>query len=215
MKLPTNQELGAGLRRWREETNHQKTVKIMAEKLRKSGKNVTMAKIASWERGKSFNYERLVKTVLPTYKIEDVDIFLDYCRVPRVSEIAVIEAIKFLPSLLEIGIESKHVNPDCLGENRTRIDVVSLKARTTSGTPWTRHDGHEFVLVLIGKVACEFAEESDGERTLHTLTKGMAIAFNSGLYHRFLNPFDEDAEVVAAKPTFGGIAGRNSVMPVP
>ena len=94
------------------------------------------------------------------------------------------------------------VAEDFLGEHRTRIDRVEFQAGTNSVTRWNNHDGHEFVLILKGTVECEFAVGKNDARIQHTLSSGDAIAFPSGLYHRFWNASaEQEAMLVAAKPS--------------
>lgn len=184
------------------------TKQDVAERSKQKGvsKNPFKARqVTAWESGSTgLDYRRLVEDVLPAYRIDDFDTFIDYCIPPTLADITVIEDAHFGAIPIAPGITNKAVGLGFLNNHRTRIDRVEFSGKAPAEpTSWAPHNGHEFVLVLEGSVVCELAaNEHDTERFTRTLTEGQAIAFHSGLYHRFSNASETNrAKLVAAKPS--------------
>ncbi len=212
MKLPTPKQLGAALRKWREDRG--KTgPEISQESEHLSKKAFAPLQVVRWEGGKqSFSYKRLVEDILPAYEIHDFDTFLDSCRCPSLDDVTVIPANSFTRSEIREGVRDFYVTKAFLekSQHRTRIDRVVFSAGKQNTTDWGNHNGHEFVLVLKGVVTCEFAVNKRDCRQPHTLTTGMAVVFPSSIFHRFANASDtEEAVLVVAKPTNGRTADKD------
>lgn len=207
MQLPSTSELVHALIRLRNSKGWEQ--KDIAKRSHTSGgKPLTEDDVGHFERQKTqLNYDRLVKDILPAYGVADFDTFLDFCRGPSLADIRIIQTDDFSSSRITKGILDLHVSPDVLGPSRTRIDWITLEPG--SETSWGAHDGHEFVLVLVGTVKCEFASEEKGPRQEHMLTRGMAVAFPGALFHRFLNPAQKPAKVVSGRPAHSGTAWKS------
>lgn len=131
---------------------------------------------------------------------------MDFCRVPSLEDITLISAEQFTSGHLSEGVEDRFVAHSYLKrrEHRTHIDTVIFGPGKKNATPWGHHNGHEFVLVLKGKIFCEFAVEKHEKGKHFFLETGMAIVFPSSLYHIFGNTSDsEEAILVVGKPTYG------------
>lgn len=219
MKLPSYIEIRAGLRRWRDA--HGLTARDVAVASKERSQTpFRHGQVAKWETGSTgIDYRRLCEDILPAYGIEDFDTFIDYCQLPSMDDITVIEAADFARNPILHETICWFVRPNFLKNHRTRIDRVSFLPGKAKPTPWGAHYGHEFVLVLEGAVKCEFAMQPTGPRQTYTLTKGMAIAFHSQVFHCFYNDSETaTAELVVAKPTHGGTADgkpRPPVVPIP
>jgi hypothetical protein len=207
MQLPPPELLRAGLRRWRDSRGW--TAHIVAQRSKQHSKNPFVRRqVNKWESGDSrLDYATLVNDILPAYQIEDFDTFVDYCRQPSLNDVVVIQASEFGHNPMAPGTVSHAVARAFLKEHRTRIDRVTFAAGAPESTSWAPHLGHEFVLVLKGTIKCEFAVGEFDDRREVTLTDGMAVVFNSALFHRFSNGDNSrDAEIVVAKPTHAGTA---------
>jgi hypothetical protein len=203
MRLPDHKSIGAGLRRWR--GSHNWTATDVAKQ---SDNKFKSGQVTKWENGKSsFSYKKLVEVILPAYEIDDFDVFVDFCHPPSLTDIAVINTVDFTKSPIAPGTVAEYLTAGFLKDHRTRIDRVTFAANASEPTPWGRHDGHEFLLVLKGAVVCEFADREHDERKKYTLTTGMAVAFPSSLFHQVSNANkSEAAEIVAARPSRSGPA---------
>lgn len=209
MKLPDQNQLGEALRRWRQ--RKELDVETIAKRCERE-----TAQIKRWEKGEAaFTYQQLVEDIFPAYEVEDFDLFYDFCGKPKLSDVVLLKAQDFTPlSISERSIDIFTASAK-LKNIRTRIDRIKFAPGKDQVTHWGPHAGHEFVYVLKGNVVCcvsEGRDENGAER--HELTAGMAIAFPSRLFHKFVNNSDEEAELVAAKPSGSGIAGYKSHEPV-
>jgi quercetin dioxygenase-like cupin family protein len=210
MHLPPEKVLAEGLKRWRTTMLRWTAENVAMESKRKATKAFGKNQVAKWENGTSrLPYKRLVEDILPSYHIDDVDVFIDFCLPPSLDDVTVIKANDFTTSPIADGAIDQYLNTGFLKSHRTRIDKVTFQPGRTQSTPWGPHDGHEFVLVLRGEVVCEFAVQDSGDKKEFKIAAGSAIAFPSALYHRFYNASDsEGAELVAARPSRSGIAAR-------
>jgi len=209
MQLPDPIQMGASLRRWRESIGF--TAKKVADESRaKAKKPFGQAQVNKWEKGtQTFTYRRLIQDIFPSYRIDDIDVFIDFCRHPGLEDVTVIKAEEFTRSPIADGAIDQYLNRGFLKSHRTRIDKVTFPKGKAPGTSWGSHDGHEFVLVLRGAVTCEFAVEVSGEKLIRTIAAGDAVAFPSALYHKFFNASEtEEAELVAARPSRSGTADK-------
>ena len=212
MRLPNEAEIGSGLRRWRD--LHGWSAKHVAQESKRRGKQeFSEGRVNKWEKGRtSFTYKQLEESILPAYRIDDFDIFVDFCRPPSLDDVTEIDAKSFTASPIALdGAIDQYLNKGFLKAHRTRIDKVTFRQGKGQTTPWGAHDGHEFVLVLQGSVNCEFAVTADGPRKSYTISEGGAIAFPSALFHKFSNASDsEPAVLVAARPSHSGIAANKT-----
>jgi quercetin dioxygenase-like cupin family protein len=153
----------------------------------------------------------LQQDILPSYHVDDFDLFVDFCKLPSLNDVTVIKEREFSRSPIADGAIDQYLDKGFLKAHRTRIDKVTFGPGTDQSTRWGRHDGHEFVLVLKGSVNCEFALDSGAEKKTFTIEAGDAVAFPSALFHRFVNAStSESAELVAARPSRSGIAANKS-----
>lgn len=210
MKIPGQKELGDALRRWREQVG--RPVDEIAMQC-----GVQAKQIGKWEKGTvAFTYKQLVEKILPAYRVEDFDLFIDFCGKPTLADVVIIPADHFTPFHITDHTIDYIVATDLVERTRTRIDRIKFGPGTNQVTRWGAHGGHEFVLVLQGSVTCHFAEDNDVEHAKpYRLEAGMAISFPSRLFHKFANASEsEGAELVAAKPSRSGVAGRKANDPV-
>lgn len=213
MILPSPEQLGLALKKWRRDHGGSSQKKIAKESEEHSKNSFTHQQVGRWENAtQTFTYKQLVEDILPAYQILDFDTFLDFCRGPSVEDVTFISADQFTPGHLSEGVDDFFVARPFLEkrQHRTRIDKVIFRPGKTNVTKWGCHNGHEFVLVVKGAVVCEFAVNKKDTPLTRTLTTDMAVVFTSSLFHRFGNASDtDDAVLVVAKPTNGRTADKD------
>ena len=102
------------------------------------------------------------------------------------------------------------ISPEKLNGNRARISIIEIKPGKQ--TKWQNHEGHEYVMVEEGKVTAEFADTIDiaiDQRKREDLSEGDGVAFNSAIYHSFINKGDSMAKLIIARPTKSLPKGMN------
>jgi len=198
MKFPGGEELVTGLSLWQELILHNEPYTKIAQRARAAGAKVSNQTIGGWMKDKIVptGYDKVVATVTDGFGVDDVDIFIDYCNSPYE-----LDSIRFLPSNTmkvedQTGIPLQHPGEESLQGIRTRIDLVSLSK--DQGSQWDRHEGHEYILVLSGRVQFFFGYEKGKSELDHVLTRRDAIYFPSQLFHRAVCL--EDCEMVVARP---------------
>jgi hypothetical protein len=207
MQLPTQEQLGIGLRRWRELRNE--TARDVAAESKGGNNPFRATHVTKWETGKgSFSYKRLVEDILPAYHISDFDTFIDFCLPPSLEQISVFTETDFGNNPIVRGIVVRSVSVGYLNQHRTRLDSVTFAPGQKPQTAWAAHAGHEFLFVQKGAIVCEFAMKEKDDRKREVVKAGMAIAFPSSLFHSCSNYSDsEPAELMVAKPSYSEAAG--------
>lgn len=217
MVFPKKQTLARALRLWREARRLGPSDVVRASRSY-SKSPFDKGAIQGWESGKSSpTCERFVEDICPAYEIRDLDVFLDFARlcedgfceeeldgsrlVLKQKALDEIVVVKKRTDQAIFDVNVKFSAPGTLGRNRSRIDEMTLPAghRTT----WNAHGGHEYLMVLAGKVRCFFGlmdnrkEEPDDHCEL---SAGEAVAFPSVIFHAVENIGTETATILVARP---------------
>ena len=196
MKLPSKKLLGPSLKRWRESKGI--SAKTIAKKI-----GVRVNQVHQWERGSVYpKYDRLVEGICPAYEIKDFDhfILMYCCRRARLSDVHHISAKQLNIDFAEFDIERRFAKPRQLGGHPIRIDQVGVPKGKKS--IMRSHEGHNYLMVITGKVRFSYAQAKDDKPETITLSAGDAVTYPTTIFHQ-IEALKEDAQLVVARPPWG------------
>jgi len=231
--LPTAAEICGGLKRWRLDKKMD-DVKVIHQKYSEicEGENIGYVQFLNILKGQGRKTGLRFNEIAPLLKahgIDDWDLFVDYCKDPKLLEPRFITGKEFSERKVTVGgyqeMVLMGVGSNLLSHCRTRVD--ELKWPKGHDTGWQRHDGHEYMLIVKGNVQCWFREymiDSENERTedppgelwgytgydrTRNPDKAFGVVFSAHLEHRFLNVGADSAEVLVGRPA-GAVRERGN-----